>query len=772
MELDDFLSDVLETAGRPVDLRDYKQGKLLRSYKRRRRQYRIGIDLNSLVHKAAKFFGDMIIDERPVREYGTRGATLRKNAENINEYQYITQCAEFIMKRLERLRKDSDCEVLVVFNGQSLPIETNKAIWLRGIRTVYEGVRKDANVQLGAEKHFDQIILTLVDRLKESQFVYLIAPYEASSQLAFMSSRGHIDLIISEDPNLMAYGAKGVVYNYISGDGFPDEGRLLQFEDIGTVKGKFDLSDFSPVMIAVLIVSIGCADYFEITLGGIGLSTAVNIVREAFLGGYASPLHTILTKLHAKFWKRDLNDDAKGVCEHRFIEGVFMFQHPIVFDRVQGKALIQGQKEMAAQSTLTMHEGYAKLCRDEEERSQAIGIVPETAMMAIAAATPLLARQTRYSRNATALSDMSNNGTDLRSSARFQVGSNTSSPGYRQTDEKVELLKHDSSTEDQSAASDPIMDFKSDSSSSCPDGQIQAFVASVPTSFLNGGVKQKDDSAPMSDGTEIEIVARVVFGTTNEEVVKLTFLTSDSDMDSSQSDWSPARYQVGSKASSRRATQDQSDSTALHAKVEIQTLVARVPASLLTTEVKQKGETEIKVRVVFETTNKEATKMAVASDTSDDDCPIALRRIFESDFKARDRTYSAKYLKRTAETVWRRAPKHVKQSLPSEGCGNEELVRWKLKYFGEQTPRPVFVGSCPELLIDMLRGDVVRKTKFSQKELSRCIHKIWKCISADAKACLPREGFPEYLSELKKWKELHVPDAAEMMAMPFKPSVQ
>ena len=119
MGLDAFLSDVLETAGRPVNLRDYAQGKLLRSHKRSRRKCRIGIDLTSLVHKATDCFGDMLIDQRPAEESGR--AKRRKNNEKINEYRYIAQCEEFIMKRLGRLRKDSDCDVLVVFDGQIPP---------------------------------------------------------------------------------------------------------------------------------------------------------------------------------------------------------------------------------------------------------------------------------------------------------------------------------------------------------------------------------------------------------------------------------------------------------------------------------------------------------------------------------------------------------------------------------------------------------------------------------------------------------------------------
>ncbi|CAJ1936217.1 unnamed protein product [Cylindrotheca closterium] len=404
-----FLAKVLETAGRPVDVRDYAQGKV-RSHKRsRRRKFRIGVDLTSSIYKAAFGFGDMLGDERHLTNFG-RAELLEEQQQNMvakNDKkvdEYIARCAEFVMKRLEMLRKDSDCDILVVFDGETPPIKAKEAARRRDIRREHtrqrdapldpdqsdfraaEEVRVKANRRAGAGKHFGSIVCGLIESLKEANIAYLFAPYEADGQLTYLSKLGFIDLIVSEDSDLIAHGAKAIIYNYISGNGFPDEGKLLQFEDLGEVPGKFDLSDFSPVMMAILFVSVGC-DYIG-KLKGIGLGTASKIVREAFLGGSVSPLATIVAQLCERSWERDLSEDKMRDYERRFVAAVFTYQHPIVFDPVQGKALIQGESEMVTQTELTKHEGYARLCRDQDQRSQVIGIVKEPEAARIAAVTP------------------------------------------------------------------------------------------------------------------------------------------------------------------------------------------------------------------------------------------------------------------------------------------------------------------------------------------------------------------------------------------------
>jgi exonuclease-1 len=52
---------------------------------------------------------------------------------------------------------------------------------------------------------------------------YLVAPYEADAQLAYLSMKGAVDVVISEDSDTIPYGCRrvrGVRVLYRSGGGF------------------------------------------------------------------------------------------------------------------------------------------------------------------------------------------------------------------------------------------------------------------------------------------------------------------------------------------------------------------------------------------------------------------------------------------------------------------------------------------------------------------------------------------------------------------------
>jgi exonuclease-1 len=64
------------------------------------------------------------------------------------------------------------------------------------------------------------MILTLyliwfcIQVLQKNNVDYIVSPYEADAQLAYLSSSGLVDLVISEDSDLLPYGAKQVIYYY------------------------------------------------------------------------------------------------------------------------------------------------------------------------------------------------------------------------------------------------------------------------------------------------------------------------------------------------------------------------------------------------------------------------------------------------------------------------------------------------------------------------------------------------------------------------------
>jgi len=53
--------------------------------------------------------------------------------------------------------------------------------------------------------------------LKAEQVPYVVAPYEADAQLAYLEKEGIVDGIITEDSDLLVFGCKNVSYEVRDG---------------------------------------------------------------------------------------------------------------------------------------------------------------------------------------------------------------------------------------------------------------------------------------------------------------------------------------------------------------------------------------------------------------------------------------------------------------------------------------------------------------------------------------------------------------------------
>ena len=74
------------------------------------------------------------------------------------------------------------------------------------------------NFEQGLKKMIDSIDVSpdvaykLYQELKNKNYKCIIAPYEADAQLAYLSRTGIVDFIITEDSDLLAFGAKKILY--------------------------------------------------------------------------------------------------------------------------------------------------------------------------------------------------------------------------------------------------------------------------------------------------------------------------------------------------------------------------------------------------------------------------------------------------------------------------------------------------------------------------------------------------------------------------------
>jgi 5'-3' exonuclease len=468
MGIPEFLSRVLESAGRPIDLRDYaEQGIVRAGNKRRRRPLRIGIDVSSWVYKAAHGFGDMLGDERHLTNYGRAtlhheqqvqqqqeqldepSAPLTTTVSNETIHEYVQVCVKFVLGRLETLRDTSHADLLVVLDGATPPLKAQEVQRRRHLRHHHETQRDkpvdpheeeqdDANAQrtkafkrAGAGRHFPKILTALMQGLRQAHISFLVAPYEADSQLAYLSHHAYLDLIVTEDSDLVAHGAKDMLYKSVAeiGKGVP-KGILLEFVAIGSSssssssskkgQGGLHLMDFSPVMMTVLFVAVGC-DYND-KLKGIGLVTASRIVRTAFLerdppntpthtnrGGGAALAH-VLEQLYQQSYTNttDFTKDFRRAYEDRFLAALFMYRHPIVYDPMERRNVLSTRSDdgdeneqnengtvvVVGDAELVEYEPYARLCKDPERMHRIVGDIPEASATAAAEGRARMRRTT------------------------------------------------------------------------------------------------------------------------------------------------------------------------------------------------------------------------------------------------------------------------------------------------------------------------------------------------------------------------------------------
>ena len=127
----------------------------------------------------------------------------------------------YIMQRVEMMRS-LDVTPLLVFDGMSMPAKkvTNdqrsqmrSQHIARGQALAHEGNRTAATdaFQKGISIRSDMIRRTQ-RALREAGVEFIVAPYEADVQMAYMNREGLVDGVVTEDSDLVVYGAKRILF--------------------------------------------------------------------------------------------------------------------------------------------------------------------------------------------------------------------------------------------------------------------------------------------------------------------------------------------------------------------------------------------------------------------------------------------------------------------------------------------------------------------------------------------------------------------------------
>lgn len=135
---------------------------------------------------------------------------------------------------------------------------------------------KVAQAQQELQKSIDvtpEMARLLIEELKKSKVAYIVAPYEADSQMAYLEKKGIINGIISEDSDLLVFGARCLITK------LDQYGECVAIRrDHFTACREVSLVGWTDADFRRMAILSGC-DYLP-GLSGLGLKTAHRMMRK------------------------------------------------------------------------------------------------------------------------------------------------------------------------------------------------------------------------------------------------------------------------------------------------------------------------------------------------------------------------------------------------------------------------------------------------------------------------------------------------------------
>ncbi|ROW00283.1 hypothetical protein VSDG_03493 [Cytospora chrysosperma] len=218
-----------------------------------------GVDAYGWLHRGAVACAIELAQDKPTRKY-----------------------VDFAMHRV-RMLKHFGVTPYLVFDGDYLPSkarteasraqrreDTKKA----GLELLKAGKPSQAHLEL--QKAIDvtpEMARHLIDELKKDGIPYVVAPYEADAQLVYLERSGFISGIISEDSDLLVFGAKRLLTK------MDQHGQCIEINrrDFCAVR-EISLTGWTDDQFRQMAIFSGC-DYLE-GIGNIGLKTAYRMMRK------------------------------------------------------------------------------------------------------------------------------------------------------------------------------------------------------------------------------------------------------------------------------------------------------------------------------------------------------------------------------------------------------------------------------------------------------------------------------------------------------------
>ncbi|KAI3454840.1 hypothetical protein Pfo_011503 [Paulownia fortunei] len=227
---------------------------------------RVGIDAYSWLHKGAY----------------SRSTELCLDVEGDKKYQFLN----YFMHRINMLRHYKITPV-VVFDGGNIPFKatTEDERHRHANRDMAMEKLKDGDANAASELFQRAVSVTplmanqLIQILRSENTEFVVAPYEADAQLAYLSGleaeQGGIVAVISEDSDLLAYGCPAVVFKM---DRYGNGEEIVMDKVLNIVGRVPSFINFDRQLFTGMCVLAGC-DFLP-SVPGVGIAKAYNFVAK------------------------------------------------------------------------------------------------------------------------------------------------------------------------------------------------------------------------------------------------------------------------------------------------------------------------------------------------------------------------------------------------------------------------------------------------------------------------------------------------------------
>ena len=194
------------------------------------------------------------------------------------------KCIDYATSKAETLKVKFGIEVILVIDGDALPSKNEENIQRREERDkAFEKAiaAENANDSRSARRFYAQscsvthaMRYELIKKCNAIGLAFLVAPYEADAQMARLAHTGVVDLVITEDSDILVYGCPRALFKI---DFTTYQGQEIQLmKDLGE-NATPSFRNWTHDMFVFMCIISGC-DYCK-GVPGIGIKLAHKLVR-------------------------------------------------------------------------------------------------------------------------------------------------------------------------------------------------------------------------------------------------------------------------------------------------------------------------------------------------------------------------------------------------------------------------------------------------------------------------------------------------------------